>query len=122
KVLDFNGDGFPDFSVEYYPPDTGLGRGLAPSQPLIYLNDGRGHFSTLRVGDFVAPGSERVLGGGHLVQTRSGYSFFTPYLQPGQSGLHLTGLLATRPFRASAWRIAPAPAGGPGPRKRAPRG
>jgi hypothetical protein len=102
KVLDYNGDGLPDFSVEYWPPDVGLGKGLPPSQPLIYLNDGTGHFSTLKVQDFVAPGNELALGGGHLVPTRNGYSFFAPYLQPGKSGLLLTGLLATKPFRQPA--------------------
>jgi hypothetical protein len=98
KVLDFNGDGFPDFSVEYFPP----GGSLPARQPLIYLNDGTGHFSTLRVGDFVSPGNEKALGGGHLMATRNGYSFITPYLQPGKSGLFLTGLLATKPYREPA--------------------
>ena len=108
KVLDYNGDGFPDFAVEYFfptgPPETGdsPGKGLPPSLPLIYLNDGTGHFSTLRVGDFVAPGNEWILGGGHLAPTRNGYSFITPYLLPKMDGLHLTGLLATKPYRQSA--------------------
>jgi hypothetical protein len=107
KVLDYNGDGLPDFSVEYYPPDVGLvelgqAQPLAPNQPLIYLNDGTGHFSTLKVGDFAAPGNAQALGGGHLVPTRDGYSFITTYLRPGKSGLLLTGLLATKPFRQPA--------------------
>jgi VCBS repeat protein len=101
KVLDYNGDGFPDFSVEYWG-GGGPGSGLPPGQPLIYINDGTGHFSTLKVRDFVAPGNAWALGGGHLVPTRNGYSFFTPYLQPGKSGLYLTGLLATKPYRQAA--------------------
>jgi VCBS repeat protein len=117
KVLDYNEDGFPDFSVEYWPPDAGSHRGLLPSQPLIYLNDGTGHFSTLKVGDFVTHGNEWVLGGGHLVRTRNGYSFITPYMQPGKSGLLLTGLLATKPYRQSGVSrpgvIPPRPRGNP---------
>jgi len=114
KVLDFNGDGLPDFSVEYTPfgggwsdPNLGIwGPHLPPSQPLIYINSGRGHFSTLKVGDFVAPGYEQALGGGHLMRTRNGYSFITPYGQPSADGplpgLRLTGLLATKPYRQPA--------------------
>jgi hypothetical protein len=94
KVLDFNADDFPDFSVEYFP-----GSGLPQSQPLIYLNDGRGFFSTLRVRDFVSPGNELVLGGAHLMPTRNGYSFITPYRDPRNSGLRLRGLLARKPYR-----------------------
>jgi len=113
KVLDFNGDGFPDFSVEYYPAsvDSSGRQALPPSQPLIYLNDGNCHFSALKVGDFVAPGSEWVLGGGHLMRTRNGYSFITPYLSPYEGGLHVTGLLATQPYRqpAAPWQKVAAP-------------
>jgi hypothetical protein len=67
KVLDYNGDRFPDFAVEYWAASA---QGL----PLIYLNDGTGHFSTLKVRDFVAPGNEWALGSAHLMATRSGYT------------------------------------------------
>ncbi|MFO1312243.1 MAG: VCBS repeat-containing protein [Burkholderiales bacterium] len=102
KILDYNGDGLPDFSVEYYPagPLDASGRqALPPGQPLIYLNDGRGHFSTLKVGDFVAPGNEYALGGGHLFRTRNGYSFIAAY-QAGERGLYVAGLLAAKPYRS----------------------
>ncbi len=135
KILDFNGDGLPDFAVEYYPPDWAwsdpkldiFGAHLPPSQPLIYLNDGSGHFWTLKVGDFIAPGYEQALRGGHLMRTRNGYSFITPYLQPGMSGflpgLHVTGLLATKPFRGRVHRVVPpGQLEGPGPVRRRPRG
>ena len=121
KVLDYNGDGLPDFSVEYYPAhlDSSGRQALPAIQPLIYLNDGKGHFSTLKVADFAAPGNEWALGGGHLVATRNGYSFFTPYLDPHESGLHLTGLLATKPYRqpAAPWHKVAVP-GPPVPVKR----
>jgi VCBS repeat protein len=50
RVLDFNQDRAPDFSVEYladgkYP--------LKRNQSLVWLNDGTGRFSTLKVSDFV---------------------------------------------------------------------
>jgi len=92
KVLDYNGDGFPDFAVEY-------SYFLQQSQPLIFLNDGTGHFTTLKVGDFVTAGNEWMLGSAHLVPTRNGYSFITLQLYPGSGGLLLTGLLANKPYR-----------------------
>jgi hypothetical protein len=95
KVVDFNGDGYSDFAVEYFPPFPGLPR----QTPVVYLNDRAGHFQTLKVADLVAPGNESVLGGAHLVPTRNGYSFVTPQLQSGRQSLMLTGLLAAKPFR-----------------------
>jgi hypothetical protein len=65
-VLDFNHDGLPDFSVEY------SGAALTQSTPLIWINDGTGHFHTLKVSEFVAPGNEWQLGNGHLTQTDQG--------------------------------------------------
>lgn len=90
-VLDFNRDGFSDFAVEY----TGQ---LTQATPLVWLNDGTGHFTTLHVSDFVNPGNEWRLGTGHLTQTDNGYSFFTTQSYNGSKGLVLTGLLATSPY------------------------
>ena len=42
-ILDFNGDGAPDFAM------TPAARDLRPNQPLIWLNDGSGRFSALSV-------------------------------------------------------------------------
>ena len=92
RVLDFNADGAPDFSVEYNGPLP------AQDQPLIWLNDGTGHFSTLKVRDFVAPGRESLIGWGHLVATRNGYSFITVQRN---GGLSVRGLLATKPYRTA---------------------
>jgi hypothetical protein len=92
--IDFNGDGAPDFSIEFVTGSTPM---LA-SQPLIWLNDGSGRFSTLKASDFVTPGNEWRLGYAHLVPTRNGFSFVTPQLYSGSGGLRITGLLATRPF------------------------
>jgi hypothetical protein len=92
KVLDFNRDGFSDFAVEYN------GAQLTQATPLIWMNDGAGHFTTLKVSDFVAPGFEWLLGNAHLVETNNGYSFITPQSYPGSGGLVLTGLVATRPY------------------------
>jgi hypothetical protein len=96
QVLDFNKDGAPDFFLRLGAGSPGR---FQPDQPLIWLNDGTGHFSTLKVGDFVAAGREALLGGSpHLVATRYGYSFITPRSFPGSGGLRLTGLLAAKPY------------------------
>ncbi len=101
-MLDFNEDGAPDFSVAFRPQlntpgFAGFPRGL----PFIWLNDGAGHFSTLKVGDFVAAGSENSVFGGkpHLVATRNGYSFITTQFVPQSGILRVHGLLATKPYR-----------------------
>ena len=91
-VLDFNQDGAPDFFLGF------LRRGgLARDMPLVWLNDGAGRFTALKVGDFVTPGNERFLGSpAHLVATRHGYSFIAP--QTNGRALTITGLLATKPW------------------------
>ena len=92
-VLDFNGDGAADFVMS---PTLGDFR---PNQPLIWLNDGNGRFSALKVHDFVGPGDEWLLFGARLVRTRHGYSYIFMHSFLGSGGLNLRGLLATRPYR-----------------------
>ena len=92
-VVDFNGDGAADFVM-----DT-TGDDLRPNQPLIWLNDGSGRFSALKVHDFVRSGDEWLLFGARLVRTRHGYSYINMHSFRGSGGLILTGLLATRPYR-----------------------
>ena len=96
-VLDFNGDGAADFVMSPTARDFG------PNQPLIWLNDGRGRFSALKVHDFIPPGSVHewnwLLRDAPLVRTRHGYSYIVTLSYPGTGGLILTGLLATRPYR-----------------------
>ncbi len=114
-VLDFNGDGAADFVVtpaNGVPADHGFpDRALRPNQPLIWLNDGSGRFSALKVHDFI-PGDAYddwrwLLRDAPLVRTRHGYSYIVAqsypdrvdWPVPGTDGLILTGLLATRPYR-----------------------
>ena len=107
EVLDFNQDGAPDFFIGL---TAGVAGTLKPDQPLIWINDGTGHFSTLKVGDFVAAGKEAVLGGSpHLVATRHGYSFTTLRSFTGSGGLKLMGVLATKPYRIPGSHVIPRP-------------
>lgn len=106
QVLDFHHDGAPDIYVGFLITNKGVA--VPPSQPLLWLNDGTGHFSTLKVRDFVAAGKEtegpaNVLATDHLVPTRNGYSFINVSYR-GDLGhpLTVTGLLATKPYRISA--------------------
>ncbi len=97
EVLDFNQDGATDFFLRLGAGSAGT---FQQDQPLIWLNDGTGHFSTLTVGDFVPAGRESMLGPSpHLIATRHGYSFITPRSFPGSGGLKLMGLLASKPYR-----------------------
>src|SRR6185295_2336776 len=88
NVLDFNGDGAPDFAIEYALGD--FRTPLRRDQPLVFLNDGTGRFSALTVADFVRPGSEWQLGAMHLAPTRNGFSFITTQMYPGSNGLIAT--------------------------------
>ena len=68
QMLDFNEDGAPDFSVAFRPQLNTPGfAGFPSGLPLIWLNDGAGHFSTLKVGDFVAAGRENTVFGGRPI-------------------------------------------------------
>jgi hypothetical protein len=96
KTLDFNNDGVLDFAVEYNGPL------LKQSTPLVWLNDGAGHFTTLKVGDFVAPGEEWRLSGGHFYKTDLGYSFVATQLYNGSNGLNVNGMVATQAYREHA--------------------
>jgi hypothetical protein len=96
KTLDFNGDGVLDFAVEYN------GQMLKQSTPLVWLNDGAGHFTTLKVSDFVAPGDEWRMAGGHFYKTDNGYSYVATQLYNGSGGLVANGLAATQAYREHA--------------------
>jgi hypothetical protein len=95
RFIDFNGDGFMDFTLDV----TTAGYIVSQSQPLVWVNDGTGHFTTLNVGDFVSPGSEWMLGNTHLMATQNGYSFINPQSYSGSGGLVVIGLLASKPYR-----------------------
>ncbi len=103
KVLDFNNDGVMDFAVEYNGQ-------LKPSTPLVWLNDGSGHFTTLKVGDFVNAGDEWRLGNGHFYKTENGYSIVAHQYVNGTSGtngLFVGGLVSTKPYQEHvAWNFA----------------
>ncbi len=104
EILDFNHDDAPDFFVRFSPTTL---LPFTPGQPLVWINDGTGHFTTLKVRDFVAAGKEtqsptNVLAG-PLVPTRNGYSFISVgYNATLRHPLTVTGLLATRPYRITS--------------------
>ena len=103
-VLDFNQDGAPDFFVRY----SGNIATAPSARPLVWVNDGTGHFSALKVRDFVPDdrfSQSRILNA-LLVPTRNGYSFIEPLSFTGSGGLIITGMLATKPYR-----ITPVPSG-----------
>ena len=96
QVLDFNGDGAPDFAMQAHLP-------LPPNVPLVWLNDGR--FWALKVHDFFPPAGHHewqwLLADAFFMRTRHGYSLFAmlSVSATGTPGLTLAGLLATRPYR-----------------------
>lgn len=95
NVLDFNNDGVMDFAVEYN------GQSVKPSTPLVWLNDGSGHFTTLKASDFVNPGDEWRIGNAHFYKTANGYSIVaTQYISgsSGNNGLFAGGLVSTQPY------------------------
>ena len=99
EIVDFNGDGAADFVMSPTPSAGIAAEYLRPNQPLIWLNDGSGRFSALKVHDFVRPGYDWLLLGARLVRTRHGYSYIsTRQFHPDSGGFILTGLLATRPY------------------------
>ena len=53
-VLDFNGDGAADFTIRF----SGGPFQWPGNQPLVWLNDGAGRFTALRVDDFLQPGMD----------------------------------------------------------------
>ena len=95
--LDFDGNGTPDFSIQFGRGSSAAGIPL--DVPIIWLNDGTGRFSTLKVGDFVADADRPAMGHAHVVRTKDGYSFFHAVATQGNGGLRVRGVLATKPYR-----------------------
>jgi len=95
--LDFDGNGTPDFSIKFSRGSNPAG--LPLDLPIIWLNDGTGRYSTLKVGDIVADADRVALAYAHVVQTKDGYSFIHAVASPGFGGLRVRGILATKPYR-----------------------
>lgn len=92
KPLDFNRDGFTDFTVEYNGPQVNA------STPLVWLNDGTGHFSTLKAGDLGAAGELWRIGGNHWTGMAQGPGIVTMQSYDGSGGLIVTGVVPTTAF------------------------
>ena len=94
--LDFDGNGTPDFSVTF---NRGRNGALPLDLPIIWLNDGTGQYSTLKVGDIVANNDRVALAFAHVVPTKDGYSFIHAVASQSNGGLRVRGVLATKPYR-----------------------
>ncbi len=92
EPLDFNGDGFTDFTVEYNGGQPGTGT------PLVWLNDGTGHFSTLKAGDLGAAGELWRIGSNHWTALDRGLGIVTLQSHDGSGGLLVTGIQPVAPF------------------------
>ena len=94
-----------DFARQY-----GLNATSHQEQPLVWLNDGTGHFTTLKVGDFVRQASEALIDIRHLAATRNGYNHHDAVSNRRRRlcirGLNVFGLLATKPYRITSVQAA----------------
>ena len=107
-VLDFNGDEAADFTIRF----SGGPFQWPGNQPLVWLNDGAGRFTALRVDDFLEPGMDEWIFAStlrrrdmmytttHLIKTRHGYSFIAPQAYAHGGGFVIIGLLAIHRYRS----------------------
>lgn len=91
RVGDFNGDMAPDFWVEYN------GSPITQDQPVVWINDGTGHFSVLTVAYFAEPGQEFQFTGAMLAPSSTGFQNYT-LLATAVGGLQLTGRGTSTPY------------------------
>lgn len=91
RTSDFNGDGAPDFLIEY------AGR-LKDSTPVLWLNDGVGRFSVLTASAFRPDSEHWQVDGGQWYVTSQGLQVVTPQMYDGSGGLLLTGRSTTTPW------------------------
>jgi hypothetical protein len=89
KPMDFNGDGFQDFSVEMNGQYTA-------GTPLVWLNDGTGHFTTIKAGDLT--NELWRLGSGHWYESASGWSILHSQGYDSQGRLLMAGITAATPY------------------------
>lgn len=94
QQLDFNHDGVMDFAVNYNGQ-------LKQSTPLVWINDGTGKFTTLKVSDFVEPGWEWMMSMGHFVEMEHGYGHVTTQYSEG-GGLLTMGYVPLMAYRDHA--------------------
>ncbi|MFN7087182.1 MAG: hypothetical protein ACK4N4_11230, partial [Burkholderiales bacterium] len=97
NVLDFNRDGAPDFVVA---PWFG-GSSPSSSRPVVWLNDGSGHFTTLKAGDLVDSGHAYLIDFTvQPFQTGQGMGFVRTSSFGGK--LSVDVIAATSPYPATA--------------------
>ncbi|MBI5277341.1 MAG: VCBS repeat-containing protein [Burkholderiales bacterium] len=89
KPMDFNADGFQDFAIEF-------NGAITPTQPLVWLNDGTGHFTTIHAGDITS--EMWRLGTAHWYPTEDGFSLVHSQGYDANGNMILVGMTATAPY------------------------
>jgi len=112
KLIDINNDGFMDFVPDGY---------AGPSQiklddPLVWLNDGTGHFTTLAVRDFLDSDDFNVaLTEARWMQYDQGWGLVRPFARAGfEQGLMVDTLVPATPMSTGPNGENPALRGAPG--------
>ncbi len=111
QLLDFNGDGFTDFVTCGI---AGSGQ-LGLKDPLVWLNDGTGHFSTLKLGDFFDHPDSLPQTEARWIQFDNGWGMVRPYGHVSYAGGMTVMVMApTQLFSTGPNGLNPATKGAPG--------
>ena len=97
NVLDFNKDGAPDFVVS---PWSG-GSYPSATSPVVWLNDGSGHFTTIKAGELVDSAAAFLISSLRPLQTSQGTGFVHTSSFGGKLSVNVIGAVTPYPATAS---------------------